>query len=208
MKLQEWKKAMQNCATQVAENQDLLCKLDSYVGDGDHGRTVARGFIAVSEYLKDAQENTVSDMTAVIAHILGKELGGAIGPIFQSIFSGFSAGSVGCEELTTQVLGDMFKKGLEEVKFIGEAKVGDKTLVDSLEPASISLQESAMQGLDVFEALKKASSAAKEGCEGTVDLVAKKGRAKFLGEKSKGYQDAGATTMYIIINAISQSLTE
>lgn len=191
------------CLDEIKANVPLLCRLDSFVGDGDHGLTVSRGF--ESAYAKVAQSDCASpyEVFNIFSKELGKSMGGAIGPIFQSIFLGMSNAirerkSIGAPEFL-----EMQKKGLQSVMVIGGAKVGDRTLVDAFYPATVAYEEAYTQGKNLGDCMLAAAEAAEKGCKGTEDLVAKKGRAKFLGEKSKGHQDAGATSMYLIYKAMS-----
>ncbi len=191
------------CKDEIKANVPLLCQLDSFVGDGDHGLTVSRGF--ESAYTKVAETNCSSpyEVFNVFSKELGRSMGGAIGPIFQSIFLGMSnaikeASTVGVEEFI-----QMQKKGLQSVMIIGGAKVGDRTLVDTFSPALDAYSMAFSQGADFERCMQAAVKAAEEGCKGTAGLIARKGRAKFLGEKSLGHQDAGATSMYFIYKAIS-----
>lgn len=206
MEANDVKRMLNGMADNVIDNEKQLCDLDAYVGDGDHGRTVARGFRAVKEYLETCQETSISDILNKGASILGKSLGGAIGPIFQSIFAGFASATRNKEAVDVACLAEMFEEGLKKAMLIGGAKEGDKTLIDTLAPVSRSLRKSAEEGKNLKEAANVATQVAKEACESTTQMVAKKGRAKFLGEQSIGHQDAGATTMYFVVKAISDTL--
>lgn len=191
------------CLEEIKANVPLLCRLDSFVGDGDHGLTVSRGFEAA--YAKVVQSGCASPYQVfnIFSKELGRSMGGAIGPIFQSIFLGMSNAIKESQSLGARELLDMQKKGLQSVMVIGGAKVGDRTLVDSFYPAAAAYEEAYGQGKNMGECIRAAAEAAEKGCKGTENLVAKKGRAKFLGEKSKGHQDAGATSMYLIYKAMS-----
>lgn len=205
MKFEQWKDVISTMAQTVIDNEKHLCELDAYVGDGDHGRTVARGFRAVQEYLTAAEENDFCTLTSKCGKILGKSMGGAIGPIFESVFTGFAEGCEDVDDIDVKRLSIMFANGLEEAEFLGGAKEGDKTLIDTLGPAARSLSDSADKGLSMVQALEKLTSVAKNACLSTTDMIARKGRAKFLGEGSRGHQDAGATTMFLLIEAINKA---
>ncbi len=187
----------------VAAEERRLCELDSFVGDGDHGVTAARGFRAVKKVLESKQYQSVEELLEEAAETLSETMGGAIGPIFGSIFEGAAESAAGRSRLTAVELGEMLEQGLKEVKMIGGAKEGDRTLVDCLAPAVCALKEAAGAGADLSEALMRAADAGAEGVEATKKMVAKKGRAKFLQEKSLGHQDAGATSMWIVLKAMS-----
>ena len=189
------------CQT-IVKNEEALCKLDSYVGDGDHGVTVARGFAAVEAKLAGMEDAPIKALLDMTGDTLAETMGGAIGPIFGSIFSAMGeecrADEVGSAELAV-----MLDAGLENVMLIGGAAPGDRTLVDALAPAVEAAKTAAADRAAVSEALSRAASAAKQGAEATKDMVAKKGRAKFLQDKSKGYQDAGATSMELVLEAMA-----
>lgn len=206
--LEKWKTALIYASNSVISNETYLCDLDRYVGDGDHGMTVARGFRGVKNYLDSTQETNLSQLTSSIGSILSKEMGGAIGPIFQSVFAGMASACTGLSEIDLPELSEMFCSALKRVKMIGGANEGDKTLIDSLSPACFALVEAKAEGLSIEQALINAKGKAYEGCLATTNMVAKKGRAKFLANNSLNHQDAGATTMFLIIQAISDSVNK
>ncbi len=192
-------------ADDLISREEELCLLDSYVGDGDHGVTIKRGFQSVKAAVSSQQFDSFQSLFMGCALELMNTLGGAIGPIFSSVFMGFAQGTANVEEIGTQDLARMFQLALDCVKQTGGAKEGDRTLVDALSPAARVLQE--QSGLEIHEALSAAAGAAYEGALSTKDMVAKMGRARFLGEKSKGYVDAGAMTMYYFIHDMAQAVS-
>ena len=192
------------CDLLIANEQEL-CKLDSYVGDGDHGITVSRGFGAVkAELNKQDTVNKLNELLLLTGETLSETMGGAIGPVIGGIFT--SMGETECPEETidTATIGTMLKNGLENAQMIGNAKAGDRTLIDALAPAVESLEKDAGNKIPLSIALKNSAAAAKTGAENTKNMIARKGRAKFLQDKSLGYQDAGATTMYLILSAMAE----
>lgn len=191
----------QVCQT-IVSNEESLCKLDSYVGDGDHGVTVARGFSAVEAKLAGMETAPIKDLLDMTGDTLAETMGGAIGPIFGSIFSAMSE-ECRTDEVGSAELAVMLDAGLENVMLIGGAVPGDRTLVDALAPAVEAAKAAAAEQAAVSAALSRAAAAAKQGAEATKDMVAKKGRAKFLQDKSKGYQDAGATSMELVLEAMA-----
>lgn len=192
------------CSDAIIENEKYLCELDSYVGDGDHGLTVARGFKAGKHFLENELEGeSIYSCINSFSKTIGKNMGGAIGPIFQSIFLGMSNEAKETEEIDAERFGRMLKKGLDSVMIIGGAKEGDRTLVDALAPAVRAYTDTVVLDSSMEASICAAAKAAREGCVNTKNLIAKKGRAKFLGEKSRGYQDAGATSLTLIIEAMS-----
>lgn len=197
----EFKEMLRAACAEVVENEQYLCGLDRFVGDGDHGITAARGFGAVRRRLGTEEYESISQMLEQTAEILEESMGGAIGPIFGSIFEGAGEAVRGKAELDVTDFARMLKSGLAYVTEIGGAKLGDRTLVDCLAPAAEAMEKHAADGLEA--ALCTAARQAEKGTEATKYMEAKKGRAKFLGEKSVGHQDAGATTMLLIIQTFA-----
>lgn len=202
----KWREIMINISDAVVSNENYLCELDSLVGDGDHGMTVSRGFKAVKKYLLENQTQNIYETTIQSSKQLSKTMGGAIGSIFQSIFYGMGGACKDCEYIDKEKLGEMLTKGLQAVKIIGGAKEGDRTLIDCLSPACDSYMFAISEGKDMLVAMEWAKNNGLSGCLKTKEMVARKGRAKFLGEKSIGYQDAGATTMSIILDSLYESI--
>ena len=198
------KKIIINICDDLTGREEELCKLDSFVGDGDHGTTVKKAFTNIKDEISTAQVDSISDLFMLCATAVSKVTGGAIGPILASLFWGMSSSSEGKSQLGTSDLYDIFNGALKKVQLIGEAKVGDKTLVDSLSPAVDSLRESL--DLSAKEAMKIAAEKAYEGALGTENIISKQGRSRFLNERSKGYIDAGSMSMYYFIKRFSDSL--
>ncbi|MDD4690485.1 MAG: dihydroxyacetone kinase subunit DhaL, partial [Eubacteriales bacterium] len=172
-------------ADSVMEKEQYLCELDSVVGDGDHGITMTRGFSAAKAALLTC-DGDISVKFEVMGKALMGEMGGAIGPIFGTLFQAFAKETVGKETLTTADFSKMFENGLKMIKIIADVKEGQKTLLDALSPATQSLNESKELNDELVEALKKAAVCAEQGAVETTNMVAKKGRARFLKEKSIG----------------------
>lgn len=204
MKMQDVKQMLIVTAEKLVSSEERLCELDSGVGDGDHGVTVARGFKAVAEMLNTEEYETPSAIFAATGKKLSTTMGGAIGPILGSFFSGGAKKISESTELETKEMDVLFTEGLKRIQLVGGAKVGDRTLVDALAPAAEAMHQAAEEGKDLKGCLADASEAAWKGAESTKDMVAGKGRAKFLGEKSVGHVDAGATTMSLIIESMME----
>lgn len=192
---------LDGAADAVIENEQLLCELDAHVGDGDHGITVSRGFKAVKKALAANDDLSISQILVLTGDTLAETMGGAIGPIFGSIFTAMGEKAEAAEEIDSPLLKSMLLEGLDNVMTIGGAKPGDRTLVDALAPAVEAINEE----LSFSQSIDLAAQAALKGAKGTINMVAKKGRARFLQEKSKGYQDAGATSLYILLNAMAEA---
>jgi len=186
-------------------NAKYLCELDSVIGDGDHGTTISKGFCSAVNQIKENNPNNIRDLFLTVGNAIMDTVGGVTGVVFGSMFISMgeaipqTAVSVGIEELIK-----MFESGLETSLTIGKGtKPGEKTMVDALYPAVLSLKKSFAENKSLKEALKEMSDAAAKGAISTKDMIATKGRARYLQERSVGYQDAGATSIAIIIKAFS-----
>lgn len=186
----------------VIESKPLLTKIDSVIGDGDHGIGMSVGFTKANENLKEKDFITVNEVFKTIGMSMISTMGGASGVIFGTMFVGGIKGMENKNELDVTVLADIFEGSLEAIKARGKAEVGDKTMVDALQPAVETLKASAVANDTLAVALAKAEEAALDGVEATKDYVAKFGRAKSLGERAVGHQDAGATTVSIIFGVM------
>ena len=188
---------------EVQQNEQRLCQLDSYVGDGDHGSTMARGFRAVEKALGEPGHDSIDALFYCTAEALEEAMGGAIGPIFASLFE--AAGDVcqGKPQFGAEELRSALQEGYDAVRDIGGAKPGDRTMLDALAPAAEAAETACGQGLTLPETAQAAAEAARQGAERTASMVAKKGRARFLGEKSLGHQDAGATSLAVVLGAVA-----
>lgn len=189
----------------MIENESYLCELDSVVGDGDHGVTMARGWRSAREALLNCN-GTIAERFFAMGQALMSSMGGAIGPIFGTLFKTFAKETEGRETLDLQITARMFQKGLQRVKLAADVKEGQKTLIDALSPAVASLEKSCENSLDLVQAFEVAAECAEKGAQATMDMIAKKGRARFLKEKSLGYRDAGASSMAIMMKAMSDFL--
>ena len=187
---------------EIIPQSAMLCRLDSHVGDGDHGVTVERGFRAVRARLEDCDTEIPSEVMRLAGDALAESMGGAIGPILGGFFSGAVKKLSGAQQMGVPEIEILVTSGLRRVCLIGGAQEGDRTLVDALAPAQRALVQAASAGKGLTDCLQDALAAAKQGAENTKAMVARHGRAKFLGEKSKGYVDAGAVSMCIIIEAM------
>ena len=204
--LDDFKKIIKNINSTIQENAIYLSKLDSTIGDGDHGITIARGFRNVIEKIEKDKSQKISDLLKQVGLTLISSMGGASGPIFGSIFTEMAKTSEEKEEIDLYDLCNMFTSALNKISKLGGAKPGDKTLIDSLAPAVESLKNSLSRNLPLKKALANMKEASKNGLEATKNMIAKRGRSRYAGERSIGFQDAGATTMYLIIKAMYDSI--
>jgi dihydroxyacetone kinase-like protein len=177
------------------ENRHYLTKLDSAIGDADHGINMDRGFKKVMEKLPDSADKDIGAILKAVGMTLVSTVGGASGPLYGTFFMRAGMAVDSKDELSSQDVVEMFEAALQGVVQRGKAVLEDKTMVDALTPA--------VEALSV--GLTKATDAAEAGMKATIPLVAKKGRASYLGERSAGHQDPGATSTYLLIKAASET---
>jgi len=191
-------------AASVAENQTYLTELDSAIGDADHGSNMTRGMNAVVE--KAGDPSTVDALFRTVGMTLVSTVGGASGPLYGTFFLriGTTAGAVG--ELDGAALSAALRAGLAGVIQRGNAEPGDKTMVDALTPALDALDASLAAGDDLATAARAAADAAAKGRDATEPLVARKGRASYLGDRSAGHLDPGATSTALLFEALAAAL--
>ncbi len=199
-------KVIKDLATMVEEQRDYLTKLDSDIGDSDHGINLTIGFREVTKKLPEWEnENLTSLFKKVGMALLGK-VGGAAGPLYGGLFMKFGEPADNKDEVTFQEFAEMLKKGVELVEFRGKAVIGDKTMVDTLRPALDALLEAVEAKKDPVEAFKACIDAAEKGRDSTIPLVARKGRALRLGERAIGHLDPGATSSHLILSIFFENL--
>ena len=189
-------------AASIVENRAYLSEIDGKIGDGDHGVNMAKGFGMASERLT-GQNTSLSKSFAILGDILMSEIGGSMGPLYGVMFNEFSDAIGDTAEIDAALYSRMLHAGLEGIQSIGDAKVGDKTLIDTLVPAVEAFDKATADGKSFGEALDALVVAAEAGRDSTINLVAKIGRASRLGERSLGVLDAGATSCAIILRELS-----
>lgn len=193
-------------AEAMEENKQHLTKLDSEIGDGDHGNNMNRGFQAVLERLEGTDFGTPAEVLKAVSSALISKVGGAAGPLYGTAFLRASSALGEKEEVSAEDAAEAIEGALGGVKQRGKAELEDKTIVDALEPA-VEAAKGATGG-SVAEVFRAAADAAGEGVEATKDLVARKGRASYLGERAIGYQDPGATSTHLLLDAAARTLEE
>jgi dihydroxyacetone kinase-like protein len=194
--------------TQIKAQADQLTQLDAAIGDGDHGTNMRRGFDAVGKALAaEANGSPPGRLLMLAGKTLVATVGGASGPLWGAALR--RAGrSLGDEpQIDGKALALALDAGIEGVVELGAAKVGDKTMIDALDPAARALHDAVGAGRPLQAAVAEAAAAAKTGAEGTIPLQARKGRASYLGERSIGHQDPGATSAMIILQALSTAIS-
>ncbi|WP_341486916.1 dihydroxyacetone kinase subunit DhaL [Pararhizobium sp. A13] len=189
-------------ADRIVENRAYLSEIDGKIGDGDHGVNMAKGFGMASERLK-GKDLPLAASLETLGTILMTEIGGSMGPLYGVMFTEFAEKLEGVEAISSDTFSRMLHAGLEGIQSIGSAKVGDKTLLDTLVPAVEAFDASVAAGKSFAEALDALVAAAEAGRDSTLNLVAKIGRASRLGERSLGVLDAGATSCAIILKELS-----
>jgi dihydroxyacetone kinase-like protein len=181
-----------------------LSEIDGAIGDGDHGINMRKGFLRARERL-DGTEDLATGL-AVIGQTLLDEIGGAMGPLYGSFFSEMGEACRGSADIDALVLGRALDAGLAVVRDLGGASVGDKTLLDTLVPAVAAFHAAVEAGEPFGDALAAMAAAAEAGKESTRGLVARVGRASRLGERSRGVLDAGATSCWLLLDAMATSM--
>jgi len=188
----------------IAENKEYLTELDAQIGDADHGANMNRGFQAVLTKLPDSENKDIGAILMTVGMALLSKVGGAGGPLYSTVFIQAGKSIDGKLEFD---LGDWAKAldaATNGVINLGKASLGDKTMVDALIPAVEALKEASQQGLSLGEGLKLSAKAAEDGMIATIPLVARKGRASYLGERSAGHQDPGATSTFMLLNTAAE----
>ena len=190
----------------VRAERDHLVQLDAAIGDGDHGTNMVRGFEAVVQALDGAGDQPPGKLLILAGRTLVSTVGGASGPLWGSALR--SGGRVLGDSSTFDgdLLVEVLAAALASVKDLGTAAAGDKTMVDSFEPAVDALRKKLSEGASVADAIDAAAAAAEAGMRATIPLQARKGRASYLGERSVGHQDPGATSTALIIRALQKAV--
>jgi dihydroxyacetone kinase-like protein len=192
-------------AAAMEENRRLLTKLDSEIGDGDHGTNMHRGFQAALERLDGAEPSSPADALKAVSMALISKVGGAAGPLYGTAFLRASSALQDKDEVSAADAAEALEAALGGIKQRGKAEVGDKTMVDALEPAVEAAKEAAADG-SVAGVFRAGAEAAKEGAESTVPLAARRGRASYLGARAEGHEDPGARSTYLLLDAAARAL--
>lgn len=194
---------------QIIESKPLLTEVDSAIGDGDHGIGMSVGFTEAKANLEKQDFETINDVFKTIGMSMISSMGGASGVIFGTLFVGGIKNLEKADTLDVALMASIFEKSLQAIKDRGKANLGDKTMIDALEPAVEGLKECAANDEeDILASLKVAEQKANEGVEKSKEYVAKFGRAKSLGDRAIGHQDAGATSIWIIFRSMREWVEE
>ncbi len=195
---------LERLAAVYTENRAYLTQLDSPIGDADHGVNMARGFNKVQEKLPDLQPEPLDALLKGVGMTLVSTVGGASGPLYGTFFIQAGRAAAGLDDLNLPALADVFQQGADGVQQRGKAQPGDKTMLDALLPAVDALTAAVEASDELPAALQQATDAAKHGMQATIQMQAKKGRASYLGERSIGHQDPGATSTYLLLKTAKE----
>lgn len=199
-----FKGAVEAIADAIKKNKDYLTDLDRAIGDADHGINMARGFDAVMAKLNTFESADLASGLRQIAMTLISTVGGASGPLYGTAFLRSSKVVQGKNTMDAALALSMLRAAIEGVEERGKASEGDKTMIDALEPAYRAFEKTLNSGGNLSDCLKAARDAAQQGVEYTKTIAAKKGRASYLGDRSIGHQDPGATSVLVILDALYQ----
>jgi dihydroxyacetone kinase-like protein len=189
----------------LGENSAYLTQLDAAIGDADHGANMDRGFKAVMNKMPEISDKDIGTIFKTIGMTLISTVGGAGGPLYGTFFLQAGMKTAGKMELNLADWTEALEAALSGVIMRGKAELGDKTMVDALTPAVAALKQAVADGQPIDQALELSAQAAQKGMEGTIPLVARKGRASYLGERSADHQDPGATSSYLVLKAAADT---
>ncbi len=190
----------------ISVHKDELTELDGPIGDSDHGINMARGFEAVRSGLSDLEGSDVATVLKKCGRTLVSQVGGSSGPLYGTAFMKAGAALKDVDAIGLEDFSRAFAAAIEGVMSRGRSTTGEKTMLDAMVPAQEAIVRSLEQGATCEEALRSAALAASEGAESTIPMVATKGRASYLGERSVGHKDPGAASFAYIMQAIAESV--
>jgi len=197
---------VQRFSAEVEANKEYLTQLDAAVGDGDHGINMQRGMSAViAKVDTQAGEQDVGALLKTVGMTLVSTVGGAGGPLYGTLFLQMGTATAGKSELSPDDWAAALEAGIAGVQARGKAEPGDKTMIDALLPGRDALTAALGGGATFADALRQSAAAAEQGMRDTIPLVARKGRASYLGERSAGHQDPGATSSHLLLEAAAET---
>ncbi|CUZ50150.1 PTS-dependent dihydroxyacetone kinase%2C ADP-binding subunit dhaL [Serratia marcescens] len=195
---------LMRCGEVFSRERDFLTRLDTEIGDADHGLNMNRGFNKVVEKLPSVADKDIGFILKNTGMTLLSSVGGASGPLFGTFFIRAAQAANAKQSLDLAELHQMMQEGVEGVVMRGKAEPGDKTMCDVWWPVVESLGQSAQQNLSVAEALQRAADSTERAVESTITMQARKGRASYLGERSIGHQDPGATSVMLMMKTLAE----
>jgi phosphoenolpyruvate---glycerone phosphotransferase subunit DhaL len=193
-------------AAAVAENKEYLTELDSAIGDADHGINMNRGMQAVLGKIDAGESADIGALLKTVGMTLVSTVGGAGGPLYGTLFLQMGTSAVGKSDLSGDDWAAALAAGVEGVQRRGKAELGDKTMIDALVPAVEAARSALADGATLDEELRRSAEAARDGMTATIPLVARKGRASYLGERSANHQDPGATSSWLLLRTAAEAL--
>ena len=196
----EW---VRRTAGVMEESADMLTRLDAAIGDADHGINMRRGFRAVLVRLDGLTDKDFGNLFKAVGMALIGKVGGASGPLYGSFYMGVGKQLESGDEASDTDLAAALRAGYDAVISRGKAQLGDKTMLDAWDPGLGALDEGLAGGAELGPALDRAAAAAEEGVKATIPMIARKGRASYLGERSRDHQDPGATSTQLILQALA-----
>jgi phosphoenolpyruvate---glycerone phosphotransferase subunit DhaL len=188
----------------MVENRAYLSEVDGAIGDGDHGINMSKGFKMAAERV--AEDAGFVDSIKTLGKTLVMEIGGSMGPLYGAFFKAMAKAGSGKDEIDAATFAGMIDDAYQQIQALGNAQVGDKTLIDALDPGVKALKAALDSGKSFSEALDDMVAAAEKGKDSTKDMVAKVGRSARLGERSRGVLDAGATSCFLILQSMAGSI--
>jgi dihydroxyacetone kinase-like protein len=199
---------LQTTAVVLKENKDYLTDLDAAIGDADHGINMDRGFKKVMSQLPGVVDKDIGSILKTTGMALISSVGGAGGPLYGTLYMRAGMAVDAKHELTDEDLAALLQAAVDGVVQRGKARLGDKTMVDALSPAAQTFRKAVEENADTLQALRQAVAAAEQGMIDTIPMLAKKGRASYLGERSIGHQDPGATSSHLILKALLDTVSQ
>jgi phosphoenolpyruvate---glycerone phosphotransferase subunit DhaL len=193
-------------AAAIAENKEYLTELDSAIGDADHGINMNRGMQAVLAKLEGDDQADVGALLKTVGMTLVSTVGGASGPLYGTLFLQMGSSATGKSDLSGDDWAAALAAGVVGVQRRGKAELGDKTMIDALVPAVEAVSSALADGSTLDQALRRSAEAAQQGMTATIPLVARKGRASYLGERSANHQDPGATSSWLLLRTAAETL--
>ncbi len=206
MKTAEIIDVLHKISARIEKEKDFLTELDNVIGDGDHGINMARGFRAVDEKLNGLSEKTPADVLKAVGIALVSTVGGASGPLYGTGFMRMGGALDGKDDIAIGDFAEALKGAVEGISSRGRSHQGEKTMLDSMIPALKTIEECLSEGGSAKKALESGCKAAWDGVEYTKTIAATKGRASYLGERSIGHQDPGATSFSMMLEVLKESV--
>jgi len=191
-------------ATAIAEHRQELVRLDTAIGDADHGTNMDRGMRAAVEKVEATDADDIGAVLKAVGMALVSKVGGAAGPLYGTLFLQMGMATGGKSEIDLAGWADALEAGVKGVQARGKAELQDKTMIDALVPAVDALRAAANDGASLGDALRRSADAAEEGMKATIPLEARKGRASYLGPRSVGHQDPGATSAHLLVRTAAE----